>query len=97
MNKMSVLGGRCTESAPLGSFANDVQRVVTEVVAKVMFLLVSVILSTGGVCLSACWDTATTPQGGTPLAKETPQKETPCQGDPHQEGGTPLAKETPPV
>ena len=29
-----------------------------EVVAKVMFLLVSVILLTrGGVCLSACWDT----------------------------------------
>ena len=29
-------------------------------VAKVLFLLVSMILSTGGVCLSACWDTTTT-------------------------------------
>ena len=31
---------------------------------KVMFLHLSVILSTGGVCLSACWDT--TPPGQTP-------------------------------
>ena len=34
-----------------------------EVVAKVMFLLVSVILSTGGFCLSACWDTTPAPPG----------------------------------
>ena len=72
-----------------------------EVVAKVMLLLVSVILSTGGVCLSACWDT-TSCQGdppaketlcqGDPPAKETPthplQRRPPCQGDPP-------AKETP--
>ena len=37
-------------------------------VAKVMFLHLSVILSTGGVCLSACWDT---PPGATPR-KHTP-------------------------
>ena len=45
-------------------------------VAKVMFLHVSVILSTGGgVCLSACWDTTTTtppPRTGTPLGAGTP-------------------------
>ena len=32
---------------------------------KVIFSQVSVILFTGGVCLSACWDT--TPQDQTPL------------------------------
>ena len=36
---------------------------------KVMFLQASVILLTGGVCLSACWDTTTTP----PL-KQTPPR-----------------------
>ena len=35
-----------------------------EVVAKVIFLHLSVILFTGGVCLSACWDTA--PPGDPP-------------------------------
>ena len=35
-----------------------------------MFLQASVILLTGGVCLSACWDT--TPQGGRPPRKEAP-------------------------
>ena len=58
-----------------------------EVVAKVMFLQLCVILFTGGVCLSACWDT--TPQGdpqegdpprrrhppSRPPKKETPKKE----------------------
>ena len=42
-----------------------------EVVAKVIFLHLSVILFTGGVCLSACWDTTpqhqTTPQSRHPL------------------------------
>ena len=57
-----------------------------EVVAKVMFLLVSVTLSKGGgVCLSACWHTAT------PLPRRHPlPRRPPCQG------GTPPAKETPP-
>ena len=47
-----------------------------KVVAKVMFLLVSVILLTGGICLSACWDT---PPGrkhpsrkGAPLGRKHP-------------------------
>ena len=49
-----------------------------EVVAKVMFLLVSVILPTGGVCLSACWDITTPPQeGGTPQKEVPPRKEAP--------------------
>ena len=44
-----------------------------EVVAKVMFLLVSVILSTGGgVCLSACWDTSPPPR----------ERRPPKEGDP---------------
>ena len=53
-----------------------------EVVAKVMFLLVSVTLLTGGVCLNACWDT-TPPgsrpdqEGGTPLEADPPKKEAP--------------------
>ena len=51
-----------------------------EVVAKDMFLLVSVILSTwGGVCFSACWDT-------TPWEARTPREaRTPWQArTPHQ-------------
>ena len=39
--------------------------------AKVMFLPVSVILSTGGVCLSACWD-ATSPLGADLPGADTP-------------------------
>ena len=46
-----------------------------EVVAKVMFLLVSVILFTAGVCLSACWDTTTPPEKHTPWEADTPQKQ----------------------
>ena len=60
-----------------------------EVVAKVMFLLVSVILLTvGGVCLSACWDT--TP----PLGSRHPPRE----ADPTPEADTPTPPEadTPP-
>ena len=67
-----------------------------DVVAKVMFLLVSVILSTGGVCLSACWDAATSQEGGTPQPRRPPlprrhppvPRRPPCLGDPPQ-------KETP--
>ena len=43
--------------------------------AKVMFLQVCVILFTGGVCLSACWDT-TSPRAGA----DTPQEQTPPGG-----------------
>ena len=58
-----------------------------EVGAKVMFLLMSVILLTGGVCLSACRDTippgskhspgANTPREQTPPRPYTPQEQTP--------------------
>ena len=48
-----------------------------EVVAKVMFLLVSVILLTGGcVCLSACWDT-TPPSRHLPGSRHPPEQTTP--------------------
>ena len=57
-----------------------------EVVTKVMFLLVSVILFTEGVCLSACWDT--TPQRQTPGGRHTPQETGPPDADP-PEAGTP--------
>ena len=44
-----------------------------EVVAKVIFLHLSVILFTeGGVCLSACWDTIPPPREQTPLQDQTP-------------------------
>ena len=76
-----------------------------EVVAKVMFLLVSVILSMGGVCLSACWDATPqdggTPQEGDPLPRRPPtmreapfKREAPQEGDP-QEGGTPCQGDPP--
>ena len=44
-----------------------------EVVAKVMFLLVSVILLTGGVCLSACWDTTPPTRHLATLGADTPR------------------------
>ena len=53
-----------------------------EVVAKVIFLHLSVILFTGGVCISACWDT-TPPGPGRPPAP-------PDQADP------PGTRQTPP-
>ena len=49
---------------------------------KVMFLHLSVILSTGGVCPSACWDTPPrqTPPGRHPLWADTPSGQTPALG-----------------
>ena len=44
--------------------------------AKVMFLQASVILSTGGVCLSACWDTPLPPDQ-TPLRPDPPETRPP--------------------
>ena len=58
-----------------------------EFVAKVMFLLVSVILLTGGVCLSACWDTTTPKQ--TPPEQTLPWEQTP----PFPREQTPLPQE----
>ena len=69
-----------------------------EVVAKVMFLLVSVILLTrGGVCLSARWDT--TPQEQTPPGADTPREQThpPGADIPSPRSRHPLPREqTPP-
>ena len=48
-----------------------------EVVAKVMFLLVSVILLTEGVCLSACWDTTPPPPSRPPRSRHHPPEQTP--------------------
>ena len=63
-----------------------------EVVAKVIFLHLFVILFTGGVCLSACWDT--TPQDQTP----PDQADTPSdQADtPPDQADTPQTRQTPP-
>ena len=56
---------------------NNSTKIITgrnEVVAKVMFLLVSVILLTGRgvVCLSACWDT--TPRSRPPPGSDPPPR-----------------------
>ena len=44
---------------------------VRKEVVKAMFLHLSVIMFTGGVCLSACWDT--TPRPGTPPTRHPPR------------------------
>ena len=54
--------------------------------AKVMFLHLSVILFTGGVCLSACWDSRPPPGAGIPPGTDT----TPGSRQP------PLGADTPP-
>ena len=48
--------------------------------SKVMFLQASVILSTGGICLSACWDTPPPLGPDTPPRPDTPRKQTPAYG-----------------
>ena len=62
--------------------------------AKVMFLQVCVILFTGGVCLSACWDT-TPPREQTPLGADTPGADTPPRQTPPQSRPSPW-EQTPP-
>ena len=67
----------------------------------VIFLHVSVILSTGEVCLSACWDT--TPQVQTPSRSRPPQEQNtrksrpPLGGDPprsrHPQGADPPSQD----
>ena len=60
-----------------------------EIVAKVIFLHLSVILFTGeGVCLSACWDT-------TPLRSRHPPEQTPWEQTPPPEQTPPLGADTP--
>ena len=75
-----------------------------EIVAKVMFLLVSVILLTGwgrGVCLSACWIPPTTPHPTpntpypTPAHSPPPKAGPPQQADP-QEADPPGSRHPPP-
>ena len=58
-----------------------------EVVAKVMFLLEFVILFTGGVCFSACWDT--TPRADTPPGAELPPPEQTPTGSRHPQSRQP--------
>ena len=72
-----------------------------EVVAKVIFLHLSVILFTGGVCLSACWD-ATPPEPGRPpqtrqtppRTRQTPPPRTDQADPPQDQADTPPPKQT---
>ena len=50
--------------------------------AKVMFLQASVILSTGGVCLSACWDTTPPDRTKPSWARPLPRADTPSTRHP---------------
>ena len=63
-----------------------------EVVAKVLFLHLSVILFTGGVCLSACWDT---PREQTPPGADTPQSRQPPQSRHPPGADTPRSRHPP--
>ena len=66
-----------------------------EVMAKVMFLLVSVILLTGGgVCLSACWDT-TPPLGADTPGSRHPPEQTPPEQTPPIPGSRPPQEQSP--
>ena len=60
--------------------------------AKVMFLQASVILLTGGVCLSACWDTTTT----TPRSRHPPGTRHPPGPDTPRDQTLPPKEQTPP-
>ena len=65
---------------------------------KVMFSQACVILFTGGVgvCLSACWDTTTTPQEQTPLQQTPPTADTPRSRHPTpREQTTPQSRQPP--
>ena len=73
-------------------------------VAKVMFLHLSVILSTGGgICLSACWDTTPPPPGPgsrdqahPPGTRHTPLGPGPPDQAPPPRGQVPPGPDTPP-
>ena len=70
-------------SAPL--IANVLFHIFTgrnEVVAKVMFLHVSVILSTGGVFWAAPWTRQTPPEQADPPSRQTPWQADPLAGRP---------------
>ena len=87
---------------------NEVRGIFTvrNEVAKVMFLHLSVILSTGGgVCLSACWDTTPgtrhppqtrhPPGPGTPPRPGTPSDQAPTPDQAHPPEQTPLDQAPP--
>ena len=59
-----------------------------KVVAKVIFLHLSVILFTGGACLSACWDAH-------PPGADTPQEQTPPGADTTPPEQSPPREQTP--
>ena len=62
-----------------------------EVVAKIIFLHLSVILFTGGVCLSACWDTNPPQEGGPPEGGTPPGRRPPWEGPPGRRPPSPPA------
>ena len=62
----------------------------SEVVTKVIFLHLSVILFTGGLRLSACWDTTPQPTRSTHIPREAPPWEA------HPPGSTPPPEAHPP-
>ena len=78
------------EIYPVSNIRTDIITGRNEVVAKVMFLLVSVILSTGGSAAVHAGILPLPPEGGTHQEGDNPQ-----EGDP-PEGGTPPKKEAPP-
>ena len=65
-----------------------------EVVAKVIFLHLFVILFTGGICLSACWDP---PQEQTPPREQIPPRSRPPRADttPPEQADPRPGKQTP--
>ena len=78
---------KCTEFRPF-NFRSYFITGRNEVAAKVMFLLVSVILLTGGVWLNACWDT--------PHPEQTSPEQTPPRADTPRSRHTPGADSPPP-
>ena len=67
---------------------------------KVMFLQASVILSTGGVCLSVCWDTTTPPEQTPPWTTPPQSRHPPFEQTPpwsrHPQRPTPPDQTPPP-
>ena len=65
-------------------------------VAKVMFLHLSVTLFTGGVCLSACWDTAPSWEQALPPGPATPRTRPPPPSSHRPEQAPPPGTRHPP-
>ena len=82
---VNVTGHAIPRRAEYTCHARNVSYIFTgrnEVVAMVMFLLVSVILFTGGVCLSAYWDTTSPP----PMSRHPPSRHPPPEQAPPRAG-----------